>query len=112
LLIVDPQVMAILQRAQEIARREESAQLRLGHVLRGYLFRPITPALEHHLLRAAALAEDANSSAISNVHFLEALIEDKDDSATQILSRHTDLSVLLSDIRREVATFDDVEEHS
>jgi ATP-dependent Clp protease ATP-binding subunit ClpA len=102
--------MAILQRAQEIARREESAQLRLGHVLRGYLFR--RPALEHHLLRAAALAEDANSSAISNVHFLEAIIEDKDDSATQILSRHTDLSALLSDIRREVATFDDVEEHS
>ena len=103
---VASQVMSILHRAQEIARREESNELRLRHILHAYLFRPITPALEQHLLRAAAIAEDANSSAVSDLHLLQSILEDADNSVTQILRRHTDLPSLLSEVHRSTEFFD------
>ncbi len=106
---VDPLLSALLARAAELARRDSAPEIQLRHALRGLLMRPVTPALEQHLYRAAAIADDANSSAISDLHFLLAIAEDDVNLATQILSQRLEVSALIQELRSQVEAFNETE---
>lgn len=106
-LRVQPAVTSLLNRAAELAVREEVSEIMLRHVLRAMLFRPVTPALEQHLLRAAAVAEDANSSAVCDLHLLLAVSEDTESLGCQVLLHYADQAALLDQLKMQVRTFDE-----
>lgn len=109
-ITIDPLVTALLDRAGELAGREGSASIGLGHVLRAVFSRPITPALLHHLHRGSALADDAASSAVSDVHLLLAIVNDDSTIGFQSLARHADITALQQDLQLQVDSFDATEE--
>lgn len=106
---VNAQVSAVLGRAAELAQRDGVPEIQVRHVLRGLLMRPVTPALEQHLHRAASIADDANSSAISDLHVVLAIAEDDVNLATQVLSQRLDISTLIQELRLQVEAFNQTE---
>lgn len=96
-----PLVSALSQRSAELAVREGAAEVGIRHVLQSLFFRPLTPALERHLLRAAAIAEDEASATVTDLHALLAILED-DFLASTVIAEAGDLEVVRSNIRRAV----------
>jgi hypothetical protein len=93
-LRLDTVTAAVLERAAELAGRAGRSDITIEHVCHALLGRPMTPALIQRLMRAAAIAEDANNDYINDLHVLQAQLTDPMSGPTQVLSELIDVSPL------------------
>ena len=97
-LRIHPLEKRLAARAAQLAQKDESTEIRLGHLFQALMFRPMTPALEENLLQAAAIAEDEGSNTISDVHALLAILE-SDGLATSVVAAVARLEPILAELR-------------
>jgi hypothetical protein len=97
-LRIDPLENRLAARAAQLARRDGSTEIRVRHLFQALTFRPMTPALEEHLLKAAAIADDEGSNTISDIHALLAILE-SDCLATGVVAAVGTLEPILAELR-------------
>ena len=95
---IAPLESRLVRRAAEFARRDQSDEIRLSHLLQALVGRPITPALEQHLLRAAETAEDDGYSTVTDTHLLLAVL-DSDCLARSVVAAVTSVESLVTELR-------------
>ena len=83
---VDPLVVAMLQRAADIADRRGPSDIRLEHVLEALLFQRITAAVIHHVVDAGSISADRGDGYVTDTHVLLAMVRDRTSLVSQELA--------------------------